>query len=241
MQAESSNAAAAKRATGWDVAPPHSRLVSSTSNYFAAGALSPLCAARRPRGDRRMIMCHMTGAPANPPNALAAALYRQLTLTATPRVFNRNQAGQASVLFTSEADAATALAATSLSLFGSPIRLQRTPSAAATGDAQAERIFISSRSATADRPKGGESTACVGAMETPRHAGGGPLLWAAAAPAGGFLAAGVGAAARRARGASGVKRPRNEDDEVVAATVRPLGRAAAETPTSQSGASAVIS
>ena len=50
MQAESSNAAAAKRATGWDVAPPHSRLVSSTSNYFAAGALSPLCAARRPRG-----------------------------------------------------------------------------------------------------------------------------------------------------------------------------------------------
>ena len=68
-------------------------------------------------------MCQMLGAPANPPNALAAALRCDLNLIATPRVFPRSPSGVASVLFASTADAAKALSAANVTVFGRPIRL----------------------------------------------------------------------------------------------------------------------
>ena len=105
-------------------------------------------------------MCLMSGAPANPPNALAAALHCSLNLTATPRVLNCNSPGQANVLFASEADATKALAATNVVLLGRPIRLQKKAQlTTGTGDKQALRLFISG-----DRSQVGKSTVCLGLL-----------------------------------------------------------------------------
>ena len=85
--------------------------------------LGPATSEGVPANTRALLAVKVTGLPDNPPRALALHLKEALGLTAMPMLQKAGASGLRSVLFASEADAAKALAATNVALFGRTIKI----------------------------------------------------------------------------------------------------------------------